>query len=343
MSQAKDILRQLVQFNTIADKQNKQLMSYIGHFLTAYNFNIEQLGQCLIARRGQSSLGFIGHTDTVPYASWDGDPFVLQEKNGRLIGLGACDMKGGLAAMLTAVTLLNQDQALSLYFTYDEEISMKGIKSIRDKIVEPTVIIGEPTDNQPVYATKGVLEARVVFTGVKCHSSTPQQGVSAIELCVDFINQLRQYACQLQKTPTLDFAVPYTTVNIGLIKGGESVNSVAGKCEISLDFRIASLDDLRRLQQDLPAMVNKYQGHLIIKQNLPPRINTSDLSFLEKAAGQKQTKCYLTEGSYIDNNFIILGPGPDTSHQKNEYITIASLEETVALYKLIIDHYTQAN
>ena len=250
-------------------------------------------------------------------------------------------MKGGIAAMLAAISLLDQHQDLAVYLTYDEEVSFKGIKKIKDRIRESMVIIGEPTDNVPIYATKGVLEVRVIFIGVKCHSSTPHMGVSAIERCVDFIIHLRKYATSLQMKRAPDFTVPYTTVNVGLINGGESVNSVAGRCEISIDFRIASGEDLRQLQNDLPKMVAKYQAQLIIKQNLPPRVNSRNIDFLEKVAGPKQAKCYLTEGSYIDNDFIILGPGPDTSHQKNEYVTIDSLEKTVALYKLIVDHYTR--
>ena len=80
---------------------------------------------------------------------------------------------------------------------------------------------------------------------------------------------------------------------------------------------------------------------IIVKAILNPNINNNDISFLEKISHKKETKCYLTEGSYIDKNFIILGPGPDTSHQKNEYIKVSSLEETVHLYKEIIEYYNK--
>ena len=70
-----------------------------------------------------------------------------------------------------------------------------------------------------------------------------------------------------------------------------------------------------------------------------PKINKNDISFLENISRKKQTKCYLTEGSYIDKNFIIIGPGPDTSHQKNEYVRVDSINNTVELYKKIIEHY----
>lgn len=86
-------------------------------------------------------------------------------------------------------------------------------------------------------------------------------------------------------------------------------------------------------------LLKTYPSKLTIKQSLSPKINPNDLSFIEKISSKKETKCYLTEGSYIDKNFIILGPGPDTSHQKNEYVNLSSLKETEKLYKKIIEFY----
>ena len=135
----------------------------------------------------------------------------------------------------------------------------------------------------------------------------------------------------------------YTTMNIGMIQGGESVNSVAGKCEISIDFRIAKENHLKSILKKIKILLKTKQATLEIKQKIPPRINSQDISFLEKISHKKQTKCYLTEASYINKNFIILGPGPDTSHQKNEYIKIDSLKEVEYLYKKIIEFYNERN
>ncbi len=144
------------------------------------------------------------------------------------------------------------------------------------------------------------------------------------------------------KTETVnDFEVPYTTMNIGMINGGESVNSVAGKCEISIDFRIAKTEHLEKITKKMKAILKQYKSKLTIKQSLPPNINRNDISFLEEISSKKETKCYLTEGSYIDKNVIILGPGPDTSHQKNEYINLSSLEKTEKLYQKIIEFYNE--
>lgn len=340
----KEILKKLVSYNTIRDNQNKEIMDFIENYLKKYNFTIKRINKCLVAYNSETpNIGFIGHTDTVNYESWDGDPFTLQENEDKLIGLGACDMKGGLAAMLSAISKLDLTKnKLVLYFTNDEEISFEGIKNIREFIVPENIIIGEPTNNIPIYGTKGVLELRIEFYGIKCHSSTPEKGISAIYESIKFIESIQNYyENKIKKEKVLDFEVPYTTMNIGMIKGGESVNSVAGKCEISIDFRIAKREHLESITEKVENLLKQYNSKLTIKQSIPPKINKNDIGFLEEISSKKQTKCYLTEGSYIDKNFIILGPGPDTSHQKNEYVNLSSLKETKKLYEKIIEFYNE--
>ena len=341
--QTKEILKDLVKFNTIRDLENKKIMDYIEEYLMKYNFKIERINKCLIAYNSESPIiGFIGHTDTVDYATWDYNPHELVEDNDKLIGLGACDMKGGIAAILKAIDEIDLEKnKIALYFTNNEEINFEGIKTIKDRIIPNNVIIGEPTDNIPIYGTKGVIELHIEFYGIKCHSSNPDKGVSAINRCLKFINDLEEYYENEIKCDILnDFDVPYTTMNIGMIKGGESVNSLAGKCEISIDFRIIKIEHLDIIDK-IKILLEKYDSKLEVRQKIEPNINNNDISFLEKISSKKKTKCYLTEGSYIDKNFIILGPGPDTSHEKNEYILNSSLEKTVKLYKKIIEYYNE--
>ena len=95
----------IVSYNTIRDAQNKEIMDFIEEYLKSYGFTIKRIAKCLVAYNDKNpNIGFIGHTDTVDYESWDGDPFVLQEKENKLIGLGACDMKGGIASILFAIS-----------------------------------------------------------------------------------------------------------------------------------------------------------------------------------------------------------------------------------------------
>lgn len=342
----KDILRDLVSFNTIRDNQNKEIMDYIENYLMNYNFKIERIDKCLIAYNDDNpNIGFVGHTDTVDYESWDGDPFTLQEDGDKLIGLGACDMKGGIASILGAVSKIDLDKnKLALYFTYDEEIGFKGIRKIKDLITPENILIGEPTNVIPIYGTKGLLELKIEFFGIKCHSSTPDKGVSAIMKTISFIQELNNYyETELKNDLVNDFEVPYTTMNIGLINGGETLNSVPGKCTIVIDFRIAKKEHIEIIKNKLNELLQNYQANLIITDELLPKLNLNDLSFIEELSEKKQTKCYLTEGSEINKNTFILGPGPDTSHQKNEYVDYNLLKKTEFLYQEIIEYYNKKN
>ena len=341
-----EVLSKLVSFNTIRDNQNKEIMDFIENYLKEYNFITKRVEKCLIAYNDENAnIGFIGHTDTVDYESWDGNPFELQIKGNKLIGLGSCDMKGGIASILSSISKIDLNKnKIALYFTNDEEIGFEGIKNIKDLIKTNNVIIGEPTNNIPIYGTKGVLELDVEFYGVKCHSSTPDKGVNAIYECINFINKLKKfYNSKVKTIINNNYDIPYTTMNIGMINGGETVNSVPGKCNVTIDFRIANESDLDLLKNKINKLLKKYNSKLIIRQSIAPKINNNDISFLEKISSKKETKCYLTEGSYIDKNFIILGPGPDTSHQKNEYIFLDSIRKTEELYLEIIKYYNKNN
>ena len=337
-----EILSNLVSFNTIRDYQNKEIMDYIENYLKKYGFKTKRINKCLMAFNDLNpKIGFLGHTDTVDYESWDGNPFILKKENNKLIGLGACDMKGGIASILSAIANIDLNKnKIALYFTNDEEISFDGIKTIREKIVPENIIIGEPTNNIPIYGTKGVLELEIEFYGIKCHSSTPEKGVNAIYECIDFVTLINEfYEKTIKSNKNELFEIPYTTMNIGMIDGGESINSVPGKCKITIDFRIANESDIKLIKNKINELLKKYKCKLDIKQCIFPKINNSDISFLEKETDKKQTKCYLTEGSYINKNFIILGPGPDTSHQKNEYVDCDSIKKTEELYINIIKYY----
>ena len=151
---AKNILKDLVRFNTIKDKENVQIINYIEDLLKKKGFKTEYKSKCLVMSiKEKYNLGFIGHTDTVEYnKDWKTNPFEMQEKEGKLYGLGTCDMKGGIAAILAAVLETEWEKlnyGIKLYFTYDEEIYFSGVKELVEKQEKfpDNLIIGEPTNN----------------------------------------------------------------------------------------------------------------------------------------------------------------------------------------------------
>lgn len=92
------ILKELVKYNTIKDKENQNILSYIENYLKLLGFEVEKKEKYLIMSIGKDPiLGFVGHSDTVDYIQgWETDPFTITEKEGYIYGLGVCDMKDQL-------------------------------------------------------------------------------------------------------------------------------------------------------------------------------------------------------------------------------------------------------
>ena len=138
------VLRDLVSFNTISDKENKKIIDYLESYLTNLGFKTEYKTKDLVMSIGQKpKLGFLGHTDTVEYIKDFHNPFEVVAKEGYLYGLGVCDMKGGISAMLDALKQIDfhsLKHGLKLYFTYDEEKCFSGIyELLRKKEVFPRI------------------------------------------------------------------------------------------------------------------------------------------------------------------------------------------------------------
>ena len=191
------ILKDLIKFNTIKDKENKEILDYIESYLLKIGFETEKKDKNLIMSIGKDfKFGFLGHTDTVEYIEgWDTNPFELTKIDDELYGLGVCDMKGGIAAILEAVSLIDFNKlnyGMKLYFTYDEEIGFGGIYDIvkTNETFPEIMIFGEPTNNEILLGSKGLLEYELCFNGIKAHSSNPEKGKSANMNAVKFLFEL---------------------------------------------------------------------------------------------------------------------------------------------------------
>lgn len=339
------ILEDLVMINTVQDKENEKIISYLEKFLKEYDFKVIKKDKYLIMEsnfgKEENGVGFIGHTDTVPALdTWEYDPFKLIKIDNKLYGLGTCDMKGGIAAFLESIKRLDKSKVnkkISAYFTYDEEIGFSGIKDVLEFISQnkevsspENFIIGEPTNNEYLLGSKGLIEYKIIFKGKKVHSSTPEKGKSAIFECISFINELKEfYDKNIRYDFDEAFVTPYTTFNVGVINGGSEINSVAESAEILFDFRTISKNE-KKIVEFVNKLVLDFECEVTILNNIPAFKNKLD--FIEK----EETCSFITEASFVKGNRIILGPGPVNPHEKNEYVTTQSLEKTVDQYLELI-------
>lgn len=334
------LLKQLVKFNTIKDKENKKIIDFIENYLLKLGFKTEYKEKSLIMSYGENpSVGFLGHTDTVEYIEgWNTNPFELAEKDGKLFGLGACDMKGGIAAMLDAVSgidLSTIKNGIKLYFTDDEEIGFGGIYKLVEieKKFPKLMIFGEPTNNEILVGSKGLLEFELNFKGAKAHSSNPEKGKSANMNAVKFLIELEDfYKENIRKDENKNYEIPYTTMNVGIINGGSAKNSVSASCNVMMDFRTIKNKHAENIIEKVNELSKKYNCNVKIIEKVDPFINETDL------AAETKTANFITEASFVKaQTKIILGPGPVTAHEVNEYITEESYEKLVKQYTQILE------
>lgn len=334
------LLEDLIRFNTIKDKENKEIINYIEKYLTALGFKTESKGQNLIMSFGDNfKFGFLGHTDTVEYINgWNTNPFELTQIGNALYGLGTCDMKGGIAAILQAVSeieLKKLEYGIKLYFTYDEEIGFSGIYDIvKSKENFPEIMIfGEPTNNELLIGSKGLLEYELNFMGIKAHSSNPAKGKSANMNAVKLIYDLNCfYENQIKQYEDNNYEVPYTTMNVGLINGGSAKNSIPANCEVSIDFRIANKKHIPIIKEKIEELAKQYDCKINLIEEIEPFIDENEFT------NETKTANFITEASFIKTTSkrIILGTGPVTAHEVNEHITEESYNKLVEQYKELI-------
>lgn len=315
----------------------------------------------LLAKIGQGRGGLLlaGHTDTVPFdeGRWNQDPFTLTEKDNRWYGLGTCDMKGFFALVIEAVRQMpTQDFVRPLYIlaSADEETTMNGAKAFaQSKAIAPEyALIGEPTGLKPVYMHKGHLAQGIRITGRSGHSSDPDKGLNAIEIMHQVIGQLLKLKQHLADNYREEaFSVPYPTMNLGHIHGGDAANRICGCCDLHLDIRplpglpLEVLEQL--LIQYLAELSQRYPGAINISQLYPgsqPFAGQADNQWSQLVAQLSNTAPevvnYATEAPYIQQlgcQTLVWGPGSiEQAHQPDEYLDTAYINKTVDLLKQLI-------
>lgn len=183
------------------------------------------------------------HQDTVPVGGMTIPPFVPAIERGRLYGRGSCDVKGSMAAMLSAFARLVRERparaaSVLLACTVDEEFTHLGSSRLSEmNHGADLAIVAEPTSLDLVTCHKGVLRWKIRTSGVACHSSTPELGVNAIYRMAKVLESLEMYAATVKRMRPHEI-LGSPSLSVGRIEGGESVNVVPDWCEVEVDRRL---------------------------------------------------------------------------------------------------------
>jgi acetylornithine deacetylase/succinyl-diaminopimelate desuccinylase family protein len=184
-----------------------------------------------------------GHMDTVPVgAGWTRDPFGAEVAGGRLYGRGACDMKGGLAAILAAVHDLRAEgrepagDVVVAAVVGEEEDSAGTLALLRAGVEADRALLAEPTGLALVRSNRGLVNYRLTVSGRSAHASSPELGRNAIVAASELVLELDRVAARLREQPHPELGPPNLTV--GTIAGGTRPYVVPDRCVLEVDRRV---------------------------------------------------------------------------------------------------------
>lgn len=300
-----------------------------------------------------------GHTDTQGIHGMTVPPFAAEIRGTRLYGRGACDTKGPTAAALHALdpATLAKTSAAGIEIIYaaaiGEERGNVGAEQLVDAgITADEALVLEPTDLHIVHAHKGTFWFEVEIHGTAAHGSQPENGVNAIYGTAKAIEVLLKLTADEQAKKTNPLLGKATT-NVGVIRGGSSINIVPDRCVIEVDRRSLPGDDtagfLARLRDELRALQSRgaFTGFdvRLIKET-PPYETSADSPMIARlkasvaANGVAPVSCgvgwYSDAGplSRVAKDVAVFGPGSIAqAHTCDEFIELESLERGAAIIR----------
>ncbi|WP_413204937.1 acetylornithine deacetylase [Rhodospirillum sp. A1_3_36] len=379
----RDILSRLVGFPSVVGTPNREIVDWIASYL-------DDLGACvhvldgpegdranLFATLGPTDQrGYVlsGHMDVVPATEggWLTNPYTLTRQDDRLHGRGTSDMKGFIACALSIAAEVAAGVAagvarrpllrpLHFAFSYDEEAGCQGAPHMIARLPELCrtprgCIIGEPSSLRAVRAHKGKAAALVEIIGKAGHSSRPDLGLNAIHAMTKVLTTATHCARHLTQGPLAEqFEPPYSTLQVGTIRGGRAVNIIPDHCSAELEARaIAGVDPASLLTEVRDAvqalsqegfetewrMLSTYPA-LALGADAPLARLMAELTGEEPLAAVS----YGSEGGLFQAaglDAIICGPGDIArAHKINEFITDGELAACETMLRTLADRLAQ--
>ncbi len=341
--------------------------------LAALKFSIEHLPfgkvENLWARygHGRPLLVLAGHTDVVPAGplmAWHSDPFVPEIRDGRLYGRGAADMKGGLAAMVTAAERFlaahpEPRGSLAFLLTSDEEgPALDGTRRVievlcgRGEIID-WCLIGEPTSEERLgdavkIGRRGSLSGALRVMGIQGHVAYPERVQNPIHLAVP--------ALQALSTTRFDEgndSFPPTSLQITELQAGVGAeNVVPGELNVRFNLRYSTASNHRDLQDRIAGILTRHglsyecdwrhAAEPFVSPPGPLRAAVqAAIAAVQGAPARASTSGGTSDGRFLAPlgiEVVELGPINRSIHQVNEHVGVGDLAVLSAIYERILEH-----
>lgn len=314
---------------------------------------------------GSPSLVFNAHLDTVgpgDLSRWNRSPFVATVENGFVHGLGAANCKGSAAIQLWLAQLIAkrggpaQGQVVFTFVTDEESLDANGMSALRTaRLVKPDMLLlGAPTENALITVERGVLWAEIVTTGCAAHAGQPGDGDNAIMRMVRILQHVdREMSARLAGRREADM---HSTINIGMMRGGENTNVVPSRCLVQIDRRLLPSESVEAAFAELVEVVagagepadrvevrrlrgtNGFRGGsdgpLVATLRAAIHDVTGAPAVFSSAIGVSDGRYFADDGIEIVN----FGPGVGSAgHASNESVSIEALRQGAHVLELTVE------
>jgi succinyl-diaminopimelate desuccinylase len=283
---------------------------------------------------GAPTIIFHGHIDVVPAHA---EQFVPRMEGDRLIGRGAYDMKGGLAAMMVAVRDAAEQERVRVRFVCVPDEESEDVEThaidwlVREGLTGDFAITGEPTDLHIGVQAKGVLALRLGISGKAAHGSTPWLGDNAILKAHDAFRRIETLPFSRESSDLFD----RPSINLARIDGGDAFNKVPDRCEMDVDIRYLPNQDPGAILSQIRAIPDvEIEKCATWKPAVVPRDNPYVLALREAARrfagvetlsvgrdGASDATTFLDQGIPA----VEFGPVGAGHHGPEEWVSVSSL------------------
>ena len=332
------------------------MFDYIRAHLPGFDCSIVDHGAGAVsfhAVRGKPKILFNVHLDTVPDSPhWTASPFALRVGEDRAVGLGACDIKGAAAALLTVAEKSTADMAL--LFTTDEEANdTRCIAAfLGQKRPFEAVIVAEPTRCEAVLAHRGISSALLRFAGRAGHASGDNAlADSAVHQAIRWGTRAL-YFVSMQAHQRFG-GLTGLRFNIGRVEGGIKANMIAPAAEVRFGFRPLPSMDADDLLREFRACADVPPAEFV-ETFRGPSLPSGDIAVAENrrlAARDLADEFGLPIGNAVDfwteaslfsragYTAFVYGPGDIAqAHSADEFVELSQLQKITQSYLGIVDH-----
>lgn len=346
-----EYLKELVAIKSYSKEENNEIVNYLISKFSPFAKEIKIISNTRFNNKKNIIIGLntelknvnnaivlSGHMDTVvaDESLYKTNPYIPTLISNKLYGLGTIDMKSYFGVILNNIEELKKtDKPIIIAITSDEETDFEGVENIityfKDNKVTPYfTIVGEPTNMKICTSSKCCYEFELNITGLGCHSSNPKNGINANYIAAKFISFIER----------ISLKYPNTTLNCGIVQGGDKPNIVASSAKVIFDLRSDSKKTISTILKSIEGKI-KYLKKNYVGSSISFR-KTLNIYPLEKKDSNTINKLLKTfnleqdefaagcEAGYyqeLGGQAILFGVGNlNLAHKPNEYVNIDEFE-----------------